>query len=138
MPEEVSVQNILANEILDRVENLLLTAEKETRPLELEPYRGSLFELFVTAEAAGYVLEEAEPDLSSDGISRELARRWGLTDAARDAFAQQTKLPSEHLSRMRLLWSFMRMWMEWTYAWQRWPEFHTEESKPRSRPEPDA
>ena len=32
---------------------------------------------------------------------------------------------------MRLLWSVMRMWMEWTYAWQRWAEFHQE-------PKPDA
>ena len=32
-----------------------------------------------------------------------------------------------HLQKMRSLWSIMRMWMEWTYAWQRWPEFHRAE-----------
>jgi len=25
---------------------------------------------------------------------------------------------------MRMLWSFLRMWMEWAYAWERWSEFH--------------
>jgi hypothetical protein len=29
-----------------------------------------------------------------------------------------------HMNRMRSLWSMMRMWMEWTYAWDRWEEFH--------------
>jgi hypothetical protein len=127
MTPEHSVQQTLANDILDRVESLLLDAEAQTRPLEIDPYRSGLFELFVTAEAAGLVAENAEPDLTADGVSRELARRWGLTDAARDAFSQQTKLPPEHLSKMRLLWGFMRMWMEWAYAWQRWPEFHADQ-----------
>lgn len=39
--------------------------------------------------------------------------------AAREAQAMQTRLPAEQLERMRLLWSVMRMWMEWSYAWQR-------------------
>ena len=24
----------------------------------------------------------------------------------------------------------MRLWMEWTYAWQRWPEFHQQGRAP--------
>lgn len=120
----------LANEIIDRVESLLLSAEKETKPLELDPYRSSLFELFVTAEAAGYLEEDVEPDLTCDGIGRVLSQRWNLAEATRESMSQQSRLPQQHLSRMRLLWSFMRMWMEWTYAWQRWPEFHNDMEEP--------
>jgi hypothetical protein len=35
------------------------------------------------------------------------------------------------LKRLKLLSSFIRMWMEWTYAWQRWHEFHDESSPGR-------
>jgi hypothetical protein len=114
----------LANDILDRLEILLLDAERTSKPLEMDPYRGQLFELFVTAEGAGLAEEGSEPDLSADGICRELALRWGLSDAARESLEHQTKLPPEHVAKMRLLWSVLRMWMEWAYAWQRWPEFH--------------
>jgi len=124
------VEEPLANEIIDRVESLLLSAEKETKPLELDPYRSSLFELFVTAEAAGYLEEDVEPDLTCDGIGRVLSQRWNLAEATRESMSQQSRLPQQHLSRMRLLWSFMRMWMEWTYAWQRWPEFHNDMEEP--------
>ena len=31
---------------------------------------------------------------------------------------------ADQLAKMRLLWSVMRMWMEWDYAWERWDEFH--------------
>ena len=68
--------------------------------------------------------ERPENDLTADGLCRTLAERWNLADATRESFSNQTRLPKEHLARMRLLWSVMRMWMEWTYAWQRWPEFH--------------
>ncbi|HVV99975.1 MAG TPA: hypothetical protein VHB77_06530 [Planctomycetaceae bacterium] len=114
----------LANDILNRVEQLLLQAESESRPLEIDPYRSSLFELFVAAEGAGYLVEDGDPDLTSDALSHQLAQRWNLADAARDAMQQQTRIPPQSLGRMRLLWSLLRMWMEWTYAWQRWPEFH--------------
>ena len=56
-----------------------------------------------------------------------MAVRWNLADPTREAFASQRKLPPEHLARMRLLWSVMRMWMEWSYAWERWPEFHRDQ-----------
>jgi hypothetical protein len=98
--------------------------------LEIEPFRGQLFELFVTAFQSGYTSEDADPDLTADGVCRELSLRWGLTMAARDAVAQQTKLPPDQLAKMRLLWSLLRMWMEWTYAWSRWPEFHRRDSLP--------
>jgi hypothetical protein len=116
----------LTETILDRVENLILEAEKATRPLEVDPYHAQLFELFVMAEAAGAVDEDGDASLTADEICRALAGRWGLADATRSSVAQQTQIPAKHLARMRMLWSVMRMWIEWTYAWQRWDEFHQE------------
>ena len=81
----------------------------------------------VTAFGAGYTSGEHEPDFSADGVCRELSLRWGLTMAAREAVAQQARLPADQLAKMRLLWSLLRMWMEWTYAWNRWDEFHGKE-----------
>ncbi len=120
----------LADDIVERVETLILDAEAAAKPLELEPFRPRLFELFVMTDAAGYLDEEADCDLSADGLCRVLATRWGLADSTRESFTNQTKLAPEQLSRMRLLWSLMRMWMEWSYAWKRWPEFHAEADRP--------
>ena len=100
----------LAGDIVDRIESLLIDAEATTRPLEIDPYRDKLFELFVTAHAAGLVSEDADSDLTAD--------------VAQGSGSRQEKLPSESLGRMRMLWSFLRMWMEWAYAWERWSEFH--------------
>jgi hypothetical protein len=118
----------LATRVLDRIDLLVRNAEEHTRPLELEPYRGQLFELFVIAEGAGYVRAGADPDLTADGLCRLLAERWGLADATRALQLGAGKLPAQNVSQMRVLWSLMRMWMEWTYAWQRWREFHREDS----------
>ena len=136
IPVSSQVQQTVAQQILSGIEALVGDAQSDTKPLEVDPYRGRLFEFFVTADGAGLIgdersssLGEEEPgdetDLSADGLCRSLARRWGLDMAARDSAAQQTKLPSEQLERMRLLWSLMRMWMEWNYAWCRWQEFHS-------------
>lgn len=114
----------LATRILDRIDELILQAERETKPLELDPIRGQLFELFVTANGAGYTDEESTPDLTADGLCRALSERWGLADAAKSAVQSNSRIANEQLSKMRLLWSVMRMWMEWTYAWSRWNEFH--------------
>ena len=114
----------LADRILDRLEELILDAERKTKPLELDPYRSQLFELFVTAEGAGYTKEGSDPDLSADGLCRLLGARWGLASAAKEAISQQSRMAPEQLTKMRLLWSVMRMWMEWDYAWERWSEFH--------------
>src|SRR5580700_5227435 len=120
-----STEPSLAKSILSQIDLLVREAEVTQRPLELD----RLFELFVMADAAD-LLKEAKPgepsenDLTADTLCRNLAEQWNLTDAARESFASKTRLPAEHLSRMRLLWSVMRLWMEWTYAWQRWPEFH--------------
>jgi len=115
---------VLASDIVARVESLLLDAERTTRPLELAPYREQLFELFVMAEASGFLAEDAEPDLTADAISHRLAQKWELASVAQDSIERQEKLSSESLGRLRMLWSFLRMWMEWTYAWGRWSEFH--------------
>lgn len=124
MPSQTSADRSLAHNLIDRLEQLILEAERSNKPLEVDPLRDRLFELFVTAEAAGRMPEDTEEDLTADGICRSLAHRWGLAEATRESFEHQTQLPPEHLSRMRLLWSLMRMWMEWDYAWKRWPEFH--------------
>lgn len=130
MPEQLTAGEQLARDIIDRVETLIFEAEQEQKPLELDPFRGRLFELFVMAEATGFVLEGDDnlPDLSCDGVGHELAQRWNLADAVRASVEQQARLEGEQLAKMRLMWSFMRMWMEWTYAWQRWEEFHSSES----------
>ena len=101
MTEQISVADGLANSIVSRVEALLTEAEQETKPLELDPYRGELFELFVTAEAAGFLEDDADPDLTADGIARGLSQRWDLAQATRASLEQQSKLPSEQLSKMR-------------------------------------
>ena len=127
MSTSVDETSTLATRILNRVEELVLTAERETKPLELDPLRSELFELFVTANGAGYTNEDAEPDLSANGLCRSLSSRWGLKDAAKSAVELNGRIPTEHLAKMRLLWSLMRMWMEWSYAWDRWAEFHQNE-----------
>ncbi|MDB5339253.1 MAG: hypothetical protein JWN70_4872 [Planctomycetaceae bacterium] len=115
---------MVADQIIEDLERIVLDADRATKPLELPPYRPQLFELFARATATGLVHEDADPDLSADGVLKTLAERLGLTSATRDAFSQQAKLPPEHLAKMRLLWSLLRMWMEWTYAWDRWAEYH--------------
>ena len=130
--------DFVAREILNGIENLIEEAQANTKPLEVDPYRSRLFEFFVTAEGAGLIQDESqvpafdqrdddanESDLSADSLCRLLARRWGLDMAASEAQALQTRLPADQLERMRLLWSVMRMWIEWSYAWRRWDEFHT-------------
>lgn len=124
MPTSTHPARMLAEQILNTLDELIREAEHETKPLELDPYRSRLFELFVTTNGAGFLSNDAAMDLSADGLCRELAARWGLTDAARETAEGQAAFRSEHIGKMRLLWSLMRMWMEWTYAWQRWPEFH--------------
>ncbi len=128
----------IAKEILNGLETLINEAQASTRPLEVEPFRSRLFEFFVTADSAGLISDETqtpafedidedadETDLTADSLCRSLARRWGLDMAAREAQALQTRLPADQLERMRLLWSVMRMWIEWSYAWRRWTEFHS-------------
>lgn len=138
MHTPTSYEPSLAKSIVEQIDHLVREVEETGRPLEIDPYRSRLFELFVMADAADLLQEPAiadEPktsDLTSDGLCRALAERWNLADAARESFSKQTRLPQEHLARMRLLWSLMRMWMEWTYAWRRWAEFHEE---PKGEPE---
>lgn len=119
-----SEKTTLFHQIVERVDEILRVAEQSQKPLEVDPSRGQLFELFVVAEAAGLVSDESPQDLTADGLCRALSERWGLKDAAEESFRQQTRLAGDQLTRMRSLWSIMRMWMEWTYAWRRWPEFH--------------
>lgn len=127
----------LAKHIVNGVEQLVLDAIERTKPLEVDPARSQLFQFFVAADEAGMIADDSNvgvfdgfdeegsvTDLSADSLCRLLARRWGLDMAAREAQALQTRLPADQLERMRVLWSMMRMWMEWSYAWRRWKEFH--------------
>ena len=104
----------------------MLEASQATRPLELEPSRQQLFELFVESHRAGLVREDLDPNVTADGLCAALSARWGLKDTVQDAMKSQAKLSGDQLAQMRSLWSVMRMWMEWTYAWDRWVEFHPE------------
>ena len=115
---------LLAQDLIDRIEQLILQAERDTVPLEVDPQRPRLFQMFAEAEAAGFLTDESPIDLTCDAMARHLADRWNLRDLGQ-AIAQPTRLPPTHLNRLRVLWSFMRLWMEWTYAWQRWHEFHS-------------
>jgi hypothetical protein len=109
---------------MDRIAEVLTVSLQDNQPIELDPHRGNLFELFVMAEATGFLEEGQEFDLTCDGVARELASRWDLAKKMGESAAQPSSLPPEQLKKLRLIWSLMRMWMEWTYAWKRWPEFH--------------
>lgn len=124
---------LLAQDLIDRIEQLILQAEQEAVPLEVDPQRPRLFQMFAEAEAAGFLSDESPIDLSCDAIARNLADRWNLRDLGQ-AVAQPTRLPPSQLKRLRVLWSFMRLWMEWTYAWQRWREFHPSEGESSNNP----
>lgn len=104
----------------------MLEASQATRPLELEPSRKQLFELFVDAYREGLVCDDHEPNLTADGLCAALSVRWGLKDTVQESVKGQAKLNGDQLAQMRSLWSVMRMWMEWTYAWDRWSEYHPE------------
>jgi len=112
--------------VLDRIEDVMLDAAKSTRPLELDPARKDLFQLFVESHRAGLVDDDLEPSLTADGLCAALSNRWGLKDTVQDTMKQKAPLSGDQLAQMRSLWSVMRMWMEWTYAWDRWVEFHPE------------
>ena len=113
----------LVHEVINRIEAVIVDAEEQTRPLEISPFREQLFDLFTTAWKEKLTAETDGP-LAADAICKELGNRWGLSDSTQSSVAQQKAIPPEHLAKMRSLWSVMRMWMEWNYAWGRYPEFH--------------
>lgn len=129
--QNVSPGATLAHDLIDQIEDVLQSAAKQGQPIELDPHRARLFELFVMADATGFVQEGSEPDLSCDGVARDLAARWNLARNLGGGLSQPSSLPPDQLSRLRLLWSFMRMWMEWSYAWKRWDEFHGPSATPK-------
>lgn len=131
-----SVGQSVARDIVKSIDTLIQEAIQATRPMEVDPFRSRLFELFVTADGAGLIRDDREtpvaedsddfesPDLSADSLLKSLASRWGLDSDLRASAASQKRLDPDQLERMRVLWSVTRMWMEWTYAWKRWAEFH--------------
>lgn len=136
-PETRLLRQHAIRSILGELETVIAEAQAATRPLEIDPWRSRLFTAFVQAwqnqlipdESSSAAFDDADEDdpdlqLSADALCRILARRSGLDLAAREAQSLQTRLPGDQLERMRLLWSLMRMWMEWSYAWLRWNELH--------------
>ena len=124
--ESSSTHSATVRQVLDRVEDIMLEAAKTTRPLELDPARKELFQQFVESNRAGLVSDDLDPNLTADGLCAALSTRWGLKDTVQDTMKQKAPLSGDQLAQMRSLWSVMRMWMEWTYAWDRWAEFHPE------------
>lgn len=118
-----SSQRPFVHEVLNQIEALIVDAEEKTRPLEMDPYRSQLFDLFSAAWKNKLTGEEDGP-LAADAICKELGDRWGLSAAAQGTPEGAPALQKEHLAKMRSLWSVMRMWMEWTYAWTRWGDFN--------------
>ncbi len=123
MSHPASLQEFSSN-IINQVDAIIRASEEQNRPLEMDPARSNLFELFVKSHQADLTKEDSDPDLSADGLCAVLSDRWGLKSAAQQSVTQQGAISKEHMARMRSLWSVMRMWMEWTYAWNRWTEFH--------------
>ncbi|WP_437186361.1 hypothetical protein SH668x_003510 [Planctomicrobium sp. SH668] len=110
--------------ILEQVDAILKNCEEAKRPIEMDPARSELFDLFATVEAAGGLVEDSPIDLSADGLCQALAQKWGLKAATETSVRENSQLNTEQLSQMRILWSLLRLWMEWTYAWNRWSDFH--------------
>lgn len=115
MPTEHTERNAVA-----LLESILLSCQERHRPLQEEPARSEIFEIFARSMAPS----QPWPTLAADEICRDLAERWGLKGALQNSVTQQAGVPASELAKMRSLWTLLQMWMEWTYAWERWPEFH--------------
>ena len=120
-----------AEELLAQVEAVLQECEAKTRPPEVIPYRDQLFALFAAAFDAGLTGDpddrepgDAAEDLSADGLCKALGEKWGLAAAAQANPGDGPALSAAHVAKLRLLWSLMRMWMDWDLAWRRWPDYH--------------
>ena len=124
MTEETIDRTVQRERIINQVDAIISHCEENRKPLEVDPARSQLFDLFAEAEQAGMIGEDATPDLSENALCQALSSRWGLHEAAQQSVVQQSRLHEPQLTKMRSLWSVMRMWMEWSYAWERWKEFH--------------
>src|SRR5258707_10288761 len=96
--ENLSPGEALARDLVSRIDDVLQGAAASGQPLELDPSRSRLFELFVLAEATGFLEEGAEHDLTCDGVARDLAARWNLSREMGGQPAQPSSLPPEQLS----------------------------------------
>ncbi len=85
-----SVGQSVARDIVKSIDTLIQEAIQATRPMEVDPFRSRLFELFVTADGAGLIRDDREtpvaedsddfesPDLSADSLLKNLASPLGL------------------------------------------------------------
>ena len=55
---ESRLAKVSVRSLLTEVESLILEAQAATRPLELQPFRGRLFEQFVAADRSGLIPDE--------------------------------------------------------------------------------
>src|SRR5579859_2898172 len=83
----------LVRDLVEQIAEILQSAVTNGQPIELDPHRARLFELFVMAEATGFLKEGEEFDLSCDGIARELAARWDLARNLGGGISQPASLP---------------------------------------------
>lgn len=116
------------DELVSRIQLVVEEALESGSPLEVEPARTKLFDVFATAFAAGQTKDDG--GLGADDLTRLLGQRWGLDQSAQKSMAEQQKLGEADLAKMRLLWSTLRLWMEWDYAWNRWTDFHKAANSP--------
>jgi hypothetical protein len=129
MTTATATQTDTISRVVSQVEGIIQAAESAARPLEVDPYRNQLFELFVFSNGAGLTSPNEAGDLTAETLCRELSARCGLLAATQQQAGQpQVKLGPKELQQMRPLWAVMRLWMEWTYAWDRWAEFHPSEA----------
>ena len=64
---------VAVRSLLTEVESLILEAQAATRPLELQPFRGRLFEQFVAADRSGLIPDEAAAAPFDDADEDQLA-----------------------------------------------------------------
>src|SRR5258708_3451373 len=83
----------IARDLVARIADVVQNSATTGQPLELDPHRAQLFELFVMAEATGFLEEGAEVDLTCDGVARQLADRWNLAGAVGGQQFQPSTLP---------------------------------------------
>lgn len=115
----------LISHLVDRAETVIKAAEAANYPLEMDPFRAQLFDIFALAEASGLLIE-MEPHLQADALAEKLSERWNLKAIGEAGLKLSATSNDPVMRRVQLLWSACRLWMAWTYAWERWDFYHSD------------
>ncbi len=115
----------LITHLVDRAETVIKAAEAANYPLEMDPYRAQLFDIFALAEASGLLIEMG-PHLQADALAERLSERWNLKAIGEAGLKLSATSNDPVMRRVQLLWSACRLWMAWTYAWERWDFYHSD------------